>query len=86
MRILYDGLVHRFRPEATVLDELGREQQGVAAVRIFEPEHVAALFIVLSAIVANGGYAIEVKEHGVLGDGSPTCRPGASANSDVTAT
>jgi hypothetical protein len=74
---LYDGLQHRFRPDATVLDELGREERGVSAVRICEYENISALHAPVSAIVANGGNAIEVGEHGTLFDGLPPLPQGA---------
>ena len=74
---LFDGLKHRFRPDATVLDDLGREQQGVSAVRIYEYENIAALHVIVSLIVANGGQEIVVGEHGFLPDGLPNLPSGA---------
>ena len=76
-RDLYDGLQHRLRPDTTVLDGLGREQRGVSAVRIYEYENISALHVLVSALVANGGNPITVREHGVLGDGLPPLPQGA---------
>ena len=58
------------------MDEYGHEHVGGAG-RIFEPENVAALHLLLSLIVANGGNAVEIREHGVLGDGLPRLPSGA---------
>ena len=72
---LVDGLRHRLRPDTTVLDELGREEGGVSAVRIFDYDNVSALHVLVSAIVANGGNPIMAREHGVCwATACPRCR------------
>lgn len=40
-------------------------------MRILELDNISALFVVVSAIAANGGNEIVIGEHGNLGDGLP---------------
>lgn len=74
---LLDGLQHRLRDDVVVLDELGRKQQGATACRIYEYENIAALHVLVSLIVANGGQPIIVYEHGYLPGGLPPLPQGA---------
>jgi hypothetical protein len=69
--VLFDGLHLRVRPDVVVIDEYGRESKGGTACRIFTPENVATLHLLLTMIVAAGATEIVVDEHGNLGDGLP---------------
>jgi hypothetical protein len=73
---LFDGLRDKYRPDTVEVDEYGHEHVGSTG-RIFELESVAALHVLLSLLVANGGHPVEVREHGVLGDGLPRLPQGA---------
>ena len=75
--LLADGLKRRLRPAATATDELGVERQGVTAAVIFDFNNIAALHVLVSLIVQNGGNDIHVGEHGALGDGLPNLPTGS---------
>lgn len=63
---LHDLLHERIRENVTLIDDRGRETRGTTTERILELRHVSTLFVLLNAIVANGGHEIRVNSHGVL--------------------
>lgn len=76
---LFDGLRHRLRTDADVIDEYGRTVPGAVAARIYEPENIVALFVLVNAITANGGEAVGISEHGIVERGLPPIPRGSLA-------
>jgi hypothetical protein len=63
---LFDLVHERLRENLTYIDEYGRERKATATERILEPEHVAALYLVVSLIAENGGREIGLTQHGAV--------------------
>lgn len=61
---LFDLLHERVRPNATLVDEYGRETRGTLTERVLDLEHLSTLYLLLHLIVENGGRPITVPSSG----------------------
>jgi hypothetical protein len=76
---LFDGLRHRLRTDAEVVDEYGRTVPGAVAATIYEPDNIFTLFVLVNAIAASGGQAVTISEHGIVERGLPRIPRGSLA-------